>query len=264
MKKISICIILIVSLLLVMAPAALAAEPYVLDNAQLLSSAEKNKLEDRAIGISGQYDCDVRIVTVEEITKGYSVQEFSKSFYNDLDFGSGANRSCILLFLSIGERDFDLRAWGYANTAFTNHGKDVMLDKHILPLLKEDNYFAAFSAYLDKSEEFLSLARAGKPFDVGSESNFWTNLLTKLGITILIPLFIAQLICSLLKSQMKTAVSAKAADQYIPPGGFTLTRQDDIFLYRTETRTKIQSNNSSRSGGGTTVRGGSSGRSGKF
>ncbi|HHX62114.1 MAG TPA: TPM domain-containing protein, partial [Epulopiscium sp.] len=63
-------------------------------------------------------------------------------------------------------------------------------------------------------------------------------------------------------SQMKTAVSQRAADSYIPSGGFNLTMQADQFLYRTEIRTKIEKDSSS--GGSSTDSDGYSSSSGKF
>ena len=64
-------------------------------------------------------------------------------------------------------------------------------------------------------------------------------------ILILLPLAIAFGICMFWRSKMKTAKIARQADNYIPAGGFNLTRSSDIFLYRTTTRTKIQSSSSS-------------------
>ena len=79
---------------------------------------------------------------------------------------------------------------------------------------------------------------------------------------ILLPLLIAFIVCGVWKRQMKTAVAARAAAEYISEGGFQLTNQADMFLYRTEDRRKIETKSSS--GGTTRDSGGYSGRSGKF
>ena len=65
------------------------------------------------------------------------------------------------------------------------------------------------------------------------------TLMVNIAIIILVPLAIAFIICSVWRSQMKTARIAKTACNYIPPGGFTLTRQEDTYLYQTRTRVKI-------------------------
>ena len=60
-----------------------------------------------------------------------------------------------------------------------------------------------------------------------------------LAIVILVPLLIAFIVCSVWKGQMKTARVARTACNYIPPGGFNLTKQEDTFLYQTRTRVKV-------------------------
>jgi len=235
------------------------------DMSGTLSDSQISQLNTRATRISNQYNCFVAIYVEEgmgiynnPINPGLRAEELFNEIVPD--------NNGILLYLSFYGTDtyYYLIANGYGNTAFTDYGKDVMLDNHILPLLRNSRYYDAFSTYLDKAEEFLSMARNGTPFDVHTDPNAQgTSILVKLAIIILIPLFIAFLVCSYWKSQMKTARIATTACNYIPPGGFQLTNSADTFLYQTVTRTKIQS--SSSSGGGTTTNSrGFSGRGGKF
>ena len=165
------------------------------------------------------------------------------------------------------DRDYDLRVWGaHGKAEFTLYGIDTLLDRHILPLLGNNDYYGAFFAYLDNAETFLQMAEAGRPFDrrtdpVAQQQAFYI----KLAIVFLVPLLCAGIACSIWKGQMKTARIATTAFSYIPAGGFRLANQSDIYLFRTVSRTKVQS--SSSSGGGRASsggRGGSSGRSGKF
>ena len=260
-------ILLILILCLSFAPAAYADEAnHVTDLADIISYDDWIVLEERAMEISEKYNCQVMIVTFDDFEEYgfYQLRDLAQEFYEVFELGYGAEGSCVLFSISMADRDFDLRAWGYGNTAFTDYGKDVMLDKHILPLLGRDQYFEAFLAYLDKAEEFLAMARNGTPFDIGTDPDAaQKSFLIRLAITIFAPLLIAFALCFYWKSQMKTAKAARKADQYIPPGGFQLTGQQDQFLYRTETRRKIEKKSSS--GGGTTIGSkGSSGRSGKF
>lgn len=66
----------------------------------------------------------------------------------------------------------------------------------------------------------------------------------EIAITILVPLVIAGIVCLIFYSQMKTAVPQRAADEYIPDGGFNLTKQEDAYLYSTEKREKIERDDS--------------------
>jgi hypothetical protein len=61
---------------------------------------------------------------------------------------------------------------------------------------------------------------------------------------------------------MKTAVTARAAANYIPANGFNLTAQTDTFMYKTTDRKKIASQPSSS--GTTKDSKGFSGKKGKF
>jgi len=263
-------LILTVVLLLGLSAPAFAMEiDRVTDIAGVLTGAQLAQLNVVADEISEKNRCDVFIITVDTLD-GLDVEDLAWEAFDLFELGYGSERSILLLLLSIEERDFALIAYGFGNTAFTDHGKDVMLDRHILPLLAENKYFAAFATYLDKASEYLEMARAGNPFDIDndpvllaekSRENFWI----KLGITILLPLLIAGVLCFRWKSQMKTATLKREAGQYIPQGGFRLTHSSDQFLFSTETRRTIETNSSGGSSGGTTInsRGGSS-RSGKF
>ncbi len=263
MRKL-LCGLVFLTLLLVAAPSAIAADELglVTDAAYLLTDNEFWELNDRAGEISRKYGCGIVVITLDEIGDDdpYDLTEYLYDTYN---IGYGPERSCLILLLSMENRDYALAAYGYGNTAFTDHGKDVMLSNHVLPLLAKDKHFEAFSAYYDVSEEYLQMARSGSPFDTNSDPGYGKiGIPAKLGITIILPVLIAFFVCGIWKRQMKTAVPARDARNYIPQNGFTMTVQDDRFLYRTETRRKIEK---SSSGGGTTVNSsGSSGRSGKF
>jgi len=264
MKRILVTIFLVFSLSFGLFSTVSAADLFmVTDTTGTLSDSQWETLNTRAESITEKYKCDVAIIFIDEMTDNDGAFEWAQYLFNYYNFGYGSDRSGVLLFISLAERDYALIARGFGNTAFTDYGKDVMLDRYILPLLGENRFFEAFSAYLDKAEEFLALARDGTPFDRGTDPNSeGLSLLFKLAIIIFLPLIVAFSICSLWKSKMKTARIAQTACSYIPPGGFQLTGRADMFLYRTKIRTKIQSNSSS---GGTTVNsGGFSGRSGKF
>ena len=261
---------------------ALAAElDAVTDQAGLLTEEERRGLNDRAEELAEQYQCALYVVTLDDMGDE-DAYEFATELYTEYDLGYGSEKSGLLLLLSMAERDYALIAYGYGNTAFTDYGKDVLLDDHVLPLLGENDYYGGFSAYLETAGEYLSMARDGTPFDVSADPQNGetgglpgtgigsgydeTELLPRLAVVILLPLLIAGGLCLYWKSQMKTAVSARTADRYIPENGFQLTGKQDTFLFRTETRRRIEKSSSGGgfSGGTTVGSGGFSGKSGKF
>jgi len=251
--------------------ASWVSEDYnlVLDEARLLSDSQREYLEERAQQISDKYNCEMLIRTVDDMRDyGFNdIEEFSLYLRNKYDFGYGKDKSCVVLVLSMADRDYDFRVWGdeVGKIAFTFYGIDAILDRHILPPLGEDEYYKAFSRYLDKSEEYLQMAKDGAPFDSDNDHEYdGVYFGMKLIVVIFLPLIIAGIVCTNWKSKMKTAKTARTADNYIPKNGFNLTGEEDMFLYRTTTRRKIERSSSSSGGGASSGGGGSSGRSGKF
>lgn len=267
MKKRIALILSILSLSLVMLLPVKAAEfDLVLDEVGLLTDDEYLELNGLAMDITEEYQCEVSIVIIEDLEDS-DATEFAKFVYEEYDYGYGGERSGLMFLMSAEDRDCALITNGYGNTAFTDHGKDVLLDRHILPMLRQDKYYDGFLIYLNQTAEFLEMAKNGRPFDMDTDEvstgengkgSFWI----KLAITILVPLLIAGVVCLIFLGQMKTAVPQRAADQYIPDGGLNLTRQVDSFLYSTETRRRIEEKSSS--GGSSVGSDGYSSSKGKF
>ncbi|MDR0249690.1 MAG: hypothetical protein LBI44_08605 [Oscillospiraceae bacterium] len=59
-------------------------------------------------------------------------------------------------------------------------------------------------------------------------------------------LLFALILCLIWRGQMKTAVTARAADNYIPPGGFKLRNSDDKYLYTSTTKRKVNTANTAK------------------
>jgi len=263
-----LAIVFILGLAVVPVAAGAAERLYIMDSAELLTAAQRDELEKRAAEITEKYECEARIVTVKSIGELIPMHA-SNAFYIENRFGYGPGRSCALLFLSMENRDFDLAVWGFGKTAFTEHGKDIILNRHILPLLKVDNFHGAFAAFLDKTEEYLALASAGTAFDARTDpenilKDYLTNLIARLGIVLLLPLLIAAHICFRWVRKMRTTGLAQTALRYVPTHGFNLTGQQETFLYRSVSRVKIERGSGSGGSRSSSSSSGGSHRSGKF
>lgn len=264
MKKL-ISFLAVLALLTALCVPALAAEPelgYVTDAASLLSEKEWTALESKAESISARYDCGVYIITVDDFTdyvNTYDVYEAAKAIYREYSLGWGTEKSGVLLFLSMAERDYSLIAYGYGNTAFTDYGKDK-LTKKFLDNFKNDDWCGGFQDYLEKSDSMLQSAREGHPFDVDSNPLI---RLAGIGISLLVGCVAAFVIAVWVSDRMMKSVSAKTeAGAYLTAGSVVITGREDYFTHTTETRTKIEK--SSGSGGTTVDSDGFSGKSGKF
>jgi uncharacterized protein len=52
--------------------------------------------------------------------------EYAKSVYQENALGYGTEKSGIILMLSMTDRNYALIAYGYGNTVFTDHGRDIL------------------------------------------------------------------------------------------------------------------------------------------
>ena len=77
----------------------------------------------------------------------------------------------------------------------------------------------------------------------------------------IISAIIAAIAISLFAKDMRRMKSQSAAANYVLPGSLKLAHSNDIYLYMTETKTKIESSSKSSSGGGSSSFSSSSGRS---
>ena len=235
----------------------------VTDGAGLLSASELRRLNEQAEAVSDEYDCAVVVFTVQDMG-GEDIFDYGYRLYETYDLGRGRGKSCAMLLVSMQERDFAFLAFGGAETAFTPYAQE-QLEGKFLPDLSEGSYYANFRTYIETCGVYLGYAESGAPLQANNvpanaASRFWENAF----MIFVVPLLVALLICLIALRKMKTAVPQRAAQAYIPQGGFRLTAKQDVFSHRTETRVTIQTENKSSSGGTKSDSRGFSGRSGKF
>ncbi|MBQ7895235.1 MAG: TPM domain-containing protein [Oscillospiraceae bacterium] len=266
-KFFSILLMLCIFASLPLAAFAQQKLDYVTDAALLLSETEKAELENSAKEVSEKYDCGVYIIVVDDYTKYYSsydVFNAAEGIYTYYGLGHGPEQNGILLLLSMNERDFALAVYGSAaHTAFTDYGKEIVIDS-FLPELGNNDWYGRLNTYISSCASLLQSAAKGNPVDVPEvEATIGEKLLFVLGV----PAVIALIVCLIFCAQMKTVRSQNYAGEYIDEKSFDLNIRQDMFLHRSVIRTPIPKpdSNSGHGGGGTTIRSsGFSGRSGKF
>ena len=85
-----------------------------------------------------------------------------------------------------------------------------------------------------------------------------------LPMVLAVGLGVALIVVFILKGQMKTVRRKPDANSYVRDGSFQLTRAQDIYLYTTTTRRKIESDNNHGNHGSHGSHGGSGGGSSTF
>lgn len=271
-KRFVLAMILCIALCLTLGGTAYATSSgssnYVIDDIGLLSADEQQELETTAAQLAVKYGCGVYVIIVDDYTDytNGSIQDFSEAMYDYYGLGLGDDRNCLLLSLSMSERDYDLDAHGsIGNYAFTDYGKE-QLAQEFIDDFRYDNWFDGFRDYMSTVGQYLEAAENGTPVDIYSDDEI--DPAVSAGVDILfivvIPCLISLAVCGIFAAQMKTARRQTGARGYISHGGVDMRVTQDQFLYHTETRQPIPQNDNN-SGGGTTVNSaGHSHSSGKF
>ena len=245
MKKL---LALLLLLLLCVSPA-LADQSRVIDEADVLSASDESALEQAIALIGQEYQFDVVLLTKTSID-GRTPRYYAGDYYDDHGFGYGDTHDGIMILLvtgaEAGNRDYTIVMTGRGEKIFND---DVVYDieDDILLALRVSNYSAAMARFVTDVEarlaDYTPARRAAKA----------APLLLIAGLAV------GAVVAFVLKGQMKSVRRKTGAANYVRDGSFQLTRVQDIYLYTTTTRQKIQTESS---GGGHGGGGGFTGSSG--
>lgn len=230
--------------------------PRLVDDADLLTDSEESDLLSKLDEISERQYCDVAIVTVDSLD-GKTARAYADDFFDYNGYGMGNDDSGILLLISMEYRDWAISTYGFGIQAFTDAGQEYITEQ-ILPDLSDGNYAASFNQFAALADRFLTQAKTGNPYDYGNLPKGPLSLLWTL-VAIGAGLLIAWIIVSIMKSSLKSVQPKNNASDYVRNGSMHLTVAQDMFLYRTVSRSARPK--SSSSSGGSSTHSSSSGRS---
>lgn len=223
------------------------------DSADLLTEDDDNELEASLEELSVRQNFDVTIATIEslESVDYTSMEAYADDLYDFCQFGYGADRDGVLLLVSKGDRKWHISTCGYGITAFTDAGIQY-LGEQMKPFLSEGDYAAAFRTFIQWTDDYVTVAREGHPYDVKNlprEPLSPMYLFLALGIG----LVLAGVIVSVMKSQLKSVAMQQDAASYVREGSMNLTNSRELFLYRDVHRTEhVEEKDSDSSGGSST------------
>lgn len=237
---------------------------YAVDSAEVLTTEELETLKSKLSQISDENNIDVGVVTVDSLD-GKTAQEFANDLFEQNKFGKGENKDGILLLVATEDREWAMSTHGSAKEAFNEEGLDY-LSGEFIQCLADSDYYSAFENFANNAKELSTMYVAGEPYGVeeyidGGNYTVDENIVDdKKGInnevwiplSIVIGCVISLIIMLMYKSQLKSVKSESRADDYLID--MKLIKSQDIFLYRTVTRTmrpknEDHGNNFSSSGG---------------
>lgn len=253
----------------------------VIDEADLLSSFEEDKLTEVLDEISTRQSFDLAVVTVNS-TGGQDIISYTDDYYDYNGYGMGANFDGAMLLIDMGAREYYVSTCGYGIEALGDAELSYIFEQFQYDL-RDGYYYDAFYTFAALSDEFVtSYHNDGVSKDdyygyeddyYGYEDNYYQDASRGMGITgILVILIIclavgflfAGIPMSRMKRQMKPVQLKAEAHDYLKPGSQKITKSRDAFLYNTVTRVPKPKQKSGGGGGssfGGGVHMGSSGRS---
>lgn len=264
MKRLLKLIAAVFIFMLCMKTGVMAANTeYVRDEYGVLSSSEIAELNDLAARVSDAHDVGVYVRVMNSMENYFAIEEYAEAVWQQEDLGYESTNDGILLILDMDTRSFDIFVphGGLAAKAFGTYAREKLADKVVNGYLRYNEYANGFSNYIAVVDEYLSYAEAGTPitedFDPERQEEIErekrereaATRAAKTGATAAIPPITALLTCLGLKGRNKTTAIKREASNYIPKDGVRLMNRSDRFLYRTESRTRIQ-HDDDRGGGG--------------
>ncbi len=214
----------------------------VVDMADLLTDSEESELESEILRIIEQhgYEYDIAAVTVNS-TDGKTAEAYADDYYDGGGYGYDDEYSGVLLLIDMGDRAWHISTCGKAIDVFTDQSID-RIGSVIVPYMSDEDYPTAILAYTYcASENIDEYEYRHKP--VNGE---------KILISLAVGVIIALIVCLIMKSQLKTAVKQFGAGNYIRRGSLNVQYSRDIFLYRTVSRRKIETDSGGHGGGSST------------
>lgn len=275
-------LLLLLILILALALPVFAQEKQIVDQAGLLTASEATALELRAQELRDSYAIDTVILTVDSLD-GADAERYADDYYDNHDYGCGSDYSGVLLLLAMDTREWAISTCGDGIYALTDYGIECIFSE-IAPDLAADDYYRAFDRYLSELERYYRDFSRGTPQDdcttpysgpgtyvpgtgegtVHYAASPRRSILKMLTIALLFGAVVGSIAILGMRRAMHTSLPQTGAANYVTPGSFHLTHQQDIFLGTHTTRTPRQqasSGSTSHSGGGSSVHHSSSGRS---
>lgn len=212
---------------------------HVVDEAGLFSAEQVADFEARMQGVYEAYGFDSVIFTDRNASMdGKPAFLYAADFYDTFrDYDRYPDG--VIFYINPEIREYFQAARGRGMKALGAHMADK-LDGVVLPFLRGNDYGGAMDAYLEYMAERV---RPKSAFEVAGRFLPWLALAG---------LVIGLISVTVMKGKLKTAKPQVGASRYMLRDTLALTQAQDIYLYQTVTRTKIESDSK---------RGGSSGGS---
>lgn len=251
------------------------SDVYISDTYGVLSQAEVDLLNAQAQQISDQYQFGVYAHILYDDASYDDIWGYIEQYYAEQDLGYGNTSDGILFLITQSSQggSYDIYIPAASNQSyFTIDGLEDIQDDAEEGLFEHD-YYKAIDTFLDKTEEHLAYYNQHDyPWSSATEGAVYYDAETGRSVSgfavaagIIIPFVVACIVVAVNASKHRTKHTATDAAEYIPSyGQLQLTRHTDMYLYRTQSRTKIHHEETDGGGGGFSSSGGMHSGGGHF
>ncbi len=237
--------------------SALATDgPQLLDDANLLSQEEEEKLYTQILRIQKDFDFEVDILAYDYLE--YYAVSYAEQ-YDGIESGHG-----VVLVLDMDLRELGVSARGDGEDVFHEDAREIFVLDSMMDALADDDFYEAFSIFLDRTEQLLEWEAEGTYY----EAPLIQIDMETLGLAVVIALVLAALFATAtvggMKKKMNTAVKQSEVQSYATQDKIRLHHTVDTFLHENTTRVakpKERDSGGGRRGGGGGGGGRTSGRS---
>ncbi|MDO4458792.1 MAG: TPM domain-containing protein [Clostridia bacterium] len=240
----------------------------VIDNADILTASEEMQLKLYLSQMKKDYDCDFVFLSEDRVNEnlnsyynsrisGYDEydynsyrQYYSADYYDFNGFGVGDDYNGIILYVNMtpGKRGWYTCASGAAEDMISERIINK-IDDRLYEYMSEGDYGEGIINYY---KDFNTLYKKGNLL-------FFEDIFHAFQIGLVPGVIVSLLVLGIVTAKMKTVKQAVNANNYFVKNSFHCDRAQDLFLYRSVTRTKIEKN---KGGGGSSFSSGFSGSSG--
>lgn len=222
----------------------------IVDEADLLTSAEEQKLAAAVAGAKQEYNIDVIVVTADYLWPGLTIEGVA-----DAAFSQYAQSPDGAVFaIAMDTREWTMQGYGRVRTAFSEDVLD-QLESDCIYLLSDGDYALSFESFITFAGQAVGLYDAGTPYEEPIPWGFLVILSLGAGFVV------ALIVVLIMKAQLKSVAPKREARDYVKPGSLDLKINRDLYLYHTVTRVAKPKQNTSS---GSRSSGGGGGRSGRF
>lgn len=252
---------------------------YVDDGAELLTEAEYDKLCEMLETWSNENDFDIVVLT-RNGRSGKTMEVYANDYYDQMD-GSGQyvyRKNGIILFIDMSDRSYYESGTGTGRYLIDNTGVIEAIESSYLSYLSDAKYYKAFNNYFTNVKKYYEKYLDGAEYtenttgknqydggyvirdknnityvvdgsDSYADEDLIFGFVTLAVVSVIAAIIVSAIIVAFEKKKMNGVVKQTRANIYERRDSFVMRESRDVFLYKTVSKVRINTDNNRYHGG---------------